>query len=123
MSLGRVRKRDGFTLIEILLVIAILAVLALLAVPRFVSTIQDSKNNVDIANLEILNRATATYAQHRDTVGHVFDGISGDNARMQALVDARFLGQAVIPQQQDLSFEWNEVSQCWYLSSTGSSQQ
>ena len=119
MNLGRMRKRDGFTLIEILLVVAILAVLALLAIPRFVSTIQDSKNNVDIANLEILNSATATYAQHRNTVGHVFDGISGDNARMQALVDARFLGQAVTPQQQGSSFVWNEFSQTWELSSSG----
>ncbi len=118
--MGRMRKRDGFTLIEMLLVVAILAVLALLAVPRLVSTIQDSKSNVDVANLEILNRATATYAQHSNTVGHVFDGISGDDSRMQALVDARFLGQAVTPQQQGTSFVWNDALQNWELSSSGS---
>ena len=120
MNLGRMRKRDGFTLIEMLLVVAILAVLALLAVPKLVSTIQDSKNNVDIANLEILNRATAVYAENSDMIGHVFDGITDDSARMQTLVDARFLGQAVTPQQQDSSFVWNDALQNWELSSSGS---
>ena len=123
MNLGRMRNHDGFTLIEILLVVAILAVLALLAVPRLVGTIQDSKDNADIASLEILNRATAVYAEDTATNGHVFDGIADDSVRMQTLVDARLLAQSVTPQQQGANFVWNEASQRWELSSTGGSQQ
>ena len=120
MFLGRTRNRRGFTLIEMLLVAAILAVLALLAVPRLVGTIQNSEDNVDIANLEIINRATAVYAEETDTSGHVFDGVSDDSARMQALVDARYLAESVTPQQQGVSFVWNAAAQCWELSDSQS---
>lgn len=122
MLLGRLRNPGGFTLIEMLLVVAILAVLALLAIPRLTGTIQDSADNMDIANLAILNRATAVYAEDNDTRGHVFDGLPDDEARMQVLVDAHLLGQAVAPQQQNTCFMWNGASQCWELSASGSQQ-
>jgi prepilin-type N-terminal cleavage/methylation domain-containing protein len=112
------RKRSGFTLIEVLVVVAVLAVLAAIAVPRLIGTTDNAKENVDIANLEILNRATAVYAEKAQTVGHAFDGVGTDSARMKTLMDAGFLGQAVSPQQDDVSYQWNDDAQCWQLSTS-----
>ena len=116
------RKKNGFTVIEMLVVVAMLAVLALLAVPRLIGTLSNANRNVDTANLEILNRATAVYAQTTGTTGRVFDGVAGDSARMQALLDARLLAQPVSPEQEGASFVWDDGSQSWSLSSSGGGQ-
>ncbi len=47
-------NRKGFTLIELLVVIAILAVLATLYVPRIVSSSNNAKKTVEIANARTL---------------------------------------------------------------------
>ena len=109
-------SQRGFNLIEVMVVVAILAVLAALAVPRIVGTANTAKQNVDIANVEILNRATATYAAETKTDGHPFDGIATDAARIQKLVDAGFLGKVFSPQQEGVKYQWNDTSQCWQLS-------
>ena len=110
------RKRDGFTLIEVLVVVAVLAVLAALAVPRLIGTAETARQNVDLANIEILNRATATYAAETETAGHPFDGVTSDNARIQLLVNAGFLGKVCSPQQDGVTYHWDNASQCWQLS-------
>lgn len=59
-----IRKRKGFTLVELLIVVLILAALAMIAVPRMVASAQTAKQaacntNVDLINSQIeLYRAT-----------------------------------------------------------------
>lgn len=66
MSLMKIRrglKREGgFTLIELVVVMAILALLAALVVPRFVGILSDSEGKADLANKEMLNNACDLYA-------------------------------------------------------------
>jgi prepilin-type N-terminal cleavage/methylation domain-containing protein len=50
----RKNGQKGFTLVELIVVMAILAVLAAIAVPRFGTVLTDSKSKADVANQALL---------------------------------------------------------------------
>lgn len=50
MTMKKIEKRDGFTLVEMLIVVAIIAVLIMVSVPLFGSTLEKSRVAVDEAN-------------------------------------------------------------------------
>lgn len=62
----RVRKQRGFTLVELLLVVAILAVLGFLAIPRIVDSIQQARLRTDVANIQMIEEAINRF--HADQV-------------------------------------------------------
>lgn len=55
------RDEKGFTLIELIVVMAILAVLAALAVPRFTGMLEQSKLKAHNANVEMIAKAAEVY--------------------------------------------------------------
>jgi prepilin-type N-terminal cleavage/methylation domain-containing protein/prepilin-type processing-associated H-X9-DG protein len=73
-------KRDGFTLAELLLVIAILAVLAALLLPVFTTARHASKASVCASNLRQLSKATLLYTQdHDECFPLAFSRLTGAN--------------------------------------------
>lgn len=56
-----VGNQRGFTLIELIVVMAILALLAGLVVPRFLGILNDSEGKADLANKEMLRNAVELY--------------------------------------------------------------
>lgn len=54
------KKKKGFTLIELIIVIAIIAILIALAVPKFMSVTKDAKIKTDIANAKTIESAIIT---------------------------------------------------------------
>lgn len=61
------KKQEGFTLIELIIVIAILAIIAAIAVPNILGAIENSRKATDVANAKvILNAAAQMKAQDPD---------------------------------------------------------
>ena len=77
----RAARHRGFTLIELVLVMALIALLLTLAVPRYFRSIEQGKQKVQLQNIAVM----------RDAI----DKFSGDLGRypdtLQELVDKRYL--------------------------------
>src|SRR5947209_7748829 len=63
MKISSVRRiQTGFTLVEIMIVVAIIALLAAIAIPNFVKARAASQRSACIANLKQIEGAKATWA-------------------------------------------------------------
>jgi len=55
------RKKEGFTLIELMIVVAIIGILAAIAIPAFINYVKRSKTSEAGSNLKALFTGAATY--------------------------------------------------------------
>lgn len=61
-----VRRRAGFTLVELVVVIMIIGILAAIAAPKIFSTSQTASQNAARANLRVVRDALDTYAANNN---------------------------------------------------------
>ncbi|HBL05359.1 MAG TPA: type II secretion system protein [Clostridium sp.] len=50
------KKKKGFTLIELIIVLAVMAIIALIAIPNFAAVRNNSKNKADLQSCETIKR-------------------------------------------------------------------
>jgi prepilin-type N-terminal cleavage/methylation domain-containing protein len=120
------KKRDnGFTLVELMVVVAVIGLLVAIAVPVYTSNTETAKIATDDANLRILNAATVHYRFGESIDSEdLFEGIEDNQARMNRLIDAGYLLAEPQPQSPENVFSWDSASiteggQIWRL--TGNS--
>ena len=62
--MSRDRRRNAFTLIEVLIVVIIMAVLAATIIPQFSSSTNDAKNSSVVFNLQTIRSQIEMYKTH-----------------------------------------------------------
>ena len=81
------RRNNGFSLLELLIVVAIILIISTIAIPSFLRSRQMANENSTVANLRTLSNAEATYSTARAGVYATVDQLVTD-----ALLDSRFNG-------------------------------
>ena len=86
MSLTKFRRSKGFTLIELMIVVAIIGILAAVAIPKFADLVTKSKEAIVKANLGAVRSALSIY--YGDT-----EGVYPSNLYWGLTADSRYLPQ------------------------------
>src|ERR1700693_5056131 len=74
MKAFKTNRKSGFTLVEIMIVVAIIGLLAAIAIPNFVKARTTAQKNACIANLKQIDGAKEQWAmENKKTTGDVTD--------------------------------------------------
>lgn len=104
----------GFSVLELLVVMAIIALLLAIALPRVGSAREQAQRNTDLANVRTLNGVTWLYSrEHPVSYASTFG--DPDGAHMDALVGAGYLREPIEAQHPDHEILWSVDHQRWYI--------
>jgi len=119
-KMKRIRNlKKGFTLLELIIVIAIMSVLAAVIIPQVTGYIKQTQIATDTANVRVLNSVTQLYRlEDLQNDGDPFSGLTTDTARMQTLISHGYLSNTVVPLQNDIHFTWQISIQQWIMESS-----
>ncbi|NCA99947.1 MAG: prepilin-type N-terminal cleavage/methylation domain-containing protein [Clostridia bacterium] len=114
----RTDLKSGFTLIELVVVMAILSVLAAIAVMLVPAMTEKARVATDRQNIAVLNTATQHYLFNA-TSPNAFEVVSEtSDSRMKKLIEAGLLTELVTPQQKNKVFEWSLLDQTWQMAAS-----
>lgn len=110
-------KKDGFTLIELVIVIAIISILTLILFPSISAYVDLAKVSVDKSTLRDLNNATTLYSSTDSSAGKVdvFQGYIDNENRIHLLVNKGYLKEKPVLRQNNAVFDWNIDEQEWKI--------
>ncbi len=75
------KSKKGFTLAELLIVVAIIAVLTAIAVPLFVGALSNAEKNVESANVRVVRGAAVVYLLDKTNDATLWAEPTKDNIR------------------------------------------
>ena len=111
-------RKNGFTLIELIVVIALIGILSSIIVISYSRHIEESRIAVDQQTLLTLNHATRYYETQDPSPNPFKIATNNDNTLMQVLVDSKYLPNKVKTLQKNTSFQWNFDKDVWILVNT-----
>jgi prepilin-type N-terminal cleavage/methylation domain-containing protein len=114
---NRFERIAGFTLIELMVVVAIIAVLVAIAIPIFLSSTETAEEKTDLANLRILNGITAVYRSNIE--GEDPFSASENSEDLMRLLVPQFIAEEPLPQQEGNQFLWSRAEQKWVMNASG----
>lgn len=93
------RRKNGFTLIELIVVLAIMATISAIAVPNFANIAEKSKLKADIQSARIIDNAKDLYeSEINDGLGEEINDIMGN------LYNKGYLKKKLLPQTSKAKF-------------------
>ncbi|NQT32927.1 MAG: prepilin-type N-terminal cleavage/methylation domain-containing protein [Candidatus Omnitrophica bacterium] len=110
MKMRKTLGKGGFTLVEIMIVVAIIGLLAAIAIPNFVKARENAQKNACVANLKQIEGAKVLWA---------LDGGSGTPALGTDLVDDYIKKEPHCPAESTASYTANDLDTdpgCGYAS-------
>lgn len=102
-SISMLRNKKGFTLIELIVVLAVLAIIMAIAVPRFGGVREQAKIDADMATLASIAKL-AEFEYVRQNV----DAATLPEGAVMGLISSNFADSASIFQSEDLA-EYEEI--------------
>ena len=87
-------KKKGFTLVEIMIVVAIIAILAAVAIPNFIRYRNDSRTAACIANMKQLQTAAESYLTKHPGAAPAISDLCGTGGKTRS---ARHWSQSLHP--------------------------
>lgn len=110
-------QQSGFTIIELIVVIAILGVMAAFIVPNYIEYIDTARLASDKASVKTLNDATLMYATDNGKyTTQVFSGVSSDSDKMMLLLGGGYIGAIPTPKRNNTVFMFSQSNGLWALS-------
>src|SRR4030066_2250655 len=75
IKVGILKKNRGFTMIELMIVVALIGILAAIAIPNFLSFVSQTRRSEVKSNLEAIYKAESSYFGEKDRYSASFVGI------------------------------------------------
>ena len=99
MSWKNRKAKKGFTLIELMIVVAIIGILAAVAIPKFADLVTKSKEASVKGNLGAVRSAVSIYYSETEGIypGNLHQGLCLNNKYMPPTAGQQALGTVIIP--------------------------
>lgn len=92
------KKKKGFTLVELIIVIAVIAVLAAVAIPKFGAVKRDSNLRADQANAKIIATAVATAVSNGE--------VTSSNSSISKEIYSKYIDGGNVPAVKSGDSDW-----------------
>jgi len=108
-------NQKGFTLLELIVVIAVIGILSAIAAPKLFGIVDRAKITADQATVRILNDITPLYRVTKSSLDPFKDEEKSNEELIEVLVNSGYLTSYVEPQSKDATFTWLFDAEQWYL--------